>query len=609
MVIRRWLLTCLQLLWLALAGQAAWAASEPPEVRTITQATLIAASGESPVQLPHVLSPQDFSAGRQLVTYRMTLDLEQPPHEALGLYIAKVSLSGRVRLNGVELGSCGAAELSHLRCLHQPLWLLAAPQLWITGTNLIEVDVWATNGQSNGLSPVVAGPARTTYQSYYLPERLFKFDLVFALLWMSLTLGLISLLLAFTLRDQPVYLWFGLACVFRAFSSLNPLTNTVGADLFLSSWLILSTRLVALPFAILAIIAFFDRLVPRLTHWLLGYACLVPLLVAASGNSVRFAIFMALPIFAVGLVGTAHALRWYWQSRRIQDFMLLLTIGVLVTAGLHDLWRLTTVQGFMRPLILPYTNAIVLLVMGGIIIHRASQALRTKANLSRILGEKIASTEAELQEKHQTILQLERSQARTQERERLMRDLHDGLGSALSSARMRLDDEQLPPDQMRALLDECVDDMRLLLDTSAPDGELIDSLGELRYRMDRRLAGSGLNIEWRIELDALPAIAPTARLQLMRIVQESLSNALRHAQATHLTVTATYQPTQRHLLLQVSDNGQGFMHKPAQRRGRGRGLSNMRHRAGQLGAQFTVDTNAQGTIITLNWNVPVQASN
>lgn len=595
----------LLLLALLLPGRAALAALHPPgDVLTLTQARLVTASGESQVGLPHVLSAQDFSAGRQLVTYALTLDLAQAPSEALGLYIAKVSLSGRVRLNGVELGSCGPGPLSHLRCLHQPLWLLAAQPLWVAGTNVIEVDVWATDGQLNGLSPVVVGPAQTTFESFYRPERLLKYDLVVALLWMALTLGLISLLLAFNLRDQPVYLWFGLACVLRSLNSLNPLIHNLSADLFWSSWFLVSSRLVALPFSILAVVAFFDRSITRLTPWLVGYACVVPVLVAASGNNIRFAIAMALPILAGALVGTAYCMRWYLQSRRTRDLMLLLTIGVLVLAGLHDIWRLLNTDGFMRPLILPYTNAAVLIVMGGIIIHRATQALRTTANLSRILGERVAATEAELQEQHQTILQLERMQARTQERERLMRDLHDGLGSALSSARMRLDDEQLQPGQMRVLLDECVDDMRLLLDTSAPDGELIDSLGELRYRMDRRLAGSPLAIEWRISLDGMPAIPPTTRLQLMRIVQESLSNALRHSGATRLTVSALYHPEQRHLSLQVSDNGQGFSQAPGARRGRG--LTNMHHRAGQLGAQFEVRTGAQGTTVTLNWHLPTE---
>lgn len=600
-MILRWLFVLL--LALAMPGRGALAAQHPPEeIHKLTQARLITAAGETGVALPHVLSPQDFSAGRQLVTYSLTVDLPQPPAEALGVFIAKVSLSGRVRLNGVELGSCGTGPLSHLRCQHQPLWLMAAPQLWIAGANRIEVDVWATDGQLNGLSQVVVGPAQATFEGFYRPDRLLKHDLVVALFWMALTLGLISLMLAFNLRDQPVYLWFGLACVVRSLNSLNPLINTFSADLFWSSWFLLSSRLMALPFSMLAIIAFFERRLSRVTPWLLGYACVVPVLVAASGNSIRFAIIMSLPILIGAFIGTVFCMRWYLQSRRTQDLMLLLTIGVLVLAGLHDIWRLLRVEGFMHPLILPYTNAAVLIVMGGIIIHRATQALRTTANLSRILGERIVATEAELQDKHQTILQLERAQARNQERERLMRDLHDGLGSALSSARLRLEDEQLQPDQMRVLLDECVDDMRLLLDTSAPDGELIDSLGELRYRMDRRLAGSGLAIEWHIALYAMPAIAPTARLQLMRIVQESLSNALRHSGATRLTVSAAYQPAQRHLRLQISDNGHGFTMLPGARRGRG--LTNMHHRAGQLGAQFDVHTGAEGTIITLNWHLP-----
>jgi len=144
--------------------------------------------------------------------------------------------------------------------------------------------------------------------------------------------------------------------------------------------------------------------------------------------------------------------------------------------------------------------------------------------------------------------------------------------------------------------------MRLIIATSAPDAQLADSLGDLRYRLDRRLSGNGVKIFWRIALRDMPDIPAPARLQLMRVVQESLTNALRHSGASILNVGATYEPADHELTLWVEDNGQGFDtgNPPAG----GRGLRNLRHRSAQIGATVRIDSTAGGTRVELAWPLP-----
>ena len=120
--------------------------------------------------------------------------------------------------------------------------------------------------------------------------------------------------------------------------------------------------------------------------------------------------------------------------------------------------------------------------------------------------------------------------------------------------------------------------------------------------MDRRLPGSGVDMQWRIALDGMPDIPPAARLQLMRVVQEALTNALRHARASVIQVGASYEPLGHRLDIWIEDNGRGF--DAENPRPGGRGLRNQQHRCAQIGAVLLIDSSAQGTRVSLAWNLP-----
>lgn len=194
------------------------------------------------------------------------------------------------------------------------------------------------------------------------------------------------------------------------------------------------------------------------------------------------------------------------------------------------------------------------------------------------------------------------ARARAQERERFLRELHDGLGSSLSAARIRLDDDSLTREQVGRLLDECIDDLRMLVATSAPDAQLADSLGDLRYRTDRQALEGGPTVRWRLDLEAMPDIASAALLALMRVVQEALANALQHAKARLIGIDAHYDADARRLTLLVDDNGCGF--DAANPPPTGRGLRNLRRHAAQVGAALRIDSGDHGTRVSLSWELP-----
>lgn len=186
------------------------------------------------------------------------------------------------------------------------------------------------------------------------------------------------------------------------------------------------------------------------------------------------------------------------------------------------------------------------------------------------------------------------------ERERIFQDMHDGLGSQLLGLSLQARAGQLEPSVLASGLENCLDDLRLIVDSLDPlDRPLETALGELRARTQPRCDAAGVALTWRCDLGGLGPWSSSSTLQLLRALQELLSNALRHAHATRIEVAATVSttPTPR-LRLCVTDNGVGF--DPTLPRRHGRGLKNLQARAQRLRGALTITPAEPGTHVELS---------
>jgi len=224
--------------------------------------------------------------------------------------------------------------------------------------------------------------------------------------------------------------------------------------------------------------------------------------------------------------------------------------------------------------------------------QRATEAQRDE------LDRRLAAREAELARLHAR----ERELATVEERRRIMQDMHDGLGSQLVSSLALAERGQFSPGQASELLRGCIDDLRLAIDTLGDaDVDLALAAGNLRFRMEPRLRAAGLRVRW--DMAALPeplALPGGVALPVLRVLQEALANALKHAQAQTLQVRLACQGGC--LVLEVADDGRGFdlgHHAP------GKGLAGMHKRARALQGELQVEPTAQGTSVRLQ--VPLQA--
>jgi signal transduction histidine kinase len=289
------------------------------------------------------------------------------------------------------------------------------------------------------------------------------------------------------------------------------------------------------------------------------------------------------------------------------EFSLLVgTLFVGIVLAMHDLLLLS---GRLPPdhlYVLPYSCLLLLFTFQHALArqHAAAFADLARANAEQEL--RLAAQQAQLEAHHVTLVGFEREQALLRERQRLMRDMHDGLGSALLSSLALVQGRELSQPALAGMLRECIDDLRLVIDSLEPiENDLATLLGTLRLRLGDRLAAAGLQLHWAV--DDVPPLAwldPPSALQVLRLAQEMFTNVLKHARARHVHVSL--RRVGDDVQVEIADDGVGCPAASFEARDAGagssggRGLRNMRARAKSLGARVEFDSRpGEGTCVRL----------
>lgn len=204
-----------------------------------------------------------------------------------------------------------------------------------------------------------------------------------------------------------------------------------------------------------------------------------------------------------------------------------------------------------------------------------------------------------LQKKQTEVLELQRQQVLSEERERIMRDMHDGIGGLLVSTLAMLEAGVSDPIRIDQALRAALDDLRLMIDSLDPlqEDNLTMALGTYRARILPKLHDRGLAVDWPVtDLPLIPDFGPHKLLQVLRILQEAITNVLKHADASQLVVRAqAVSAPSAGVLIEIEDNGKG-LNDAFQT---GRGLKNMRRRADSMGYQLHINSTSRGTRISI----------
>lgn len=194
------------------------------------------------------------------------------------------------------------------------------------------------------------------------------------------------------------------------------------------------------------------------------------------------------------------------------------------------------------------------------------------------------------------------------ERARIARELHDSVSQELFAATMMMsainsmiheEDNPLLKKQMNrveGIIGSAQTEMRALLLHLRPIELKNRSLSEGIQNILAELNGKvPVDVQW--ELDDTIQLESGIEDHLFRITQEAIANTLRHARASRLEVFLTQ--TQNQVQLKIIDDGKGFDVTSVRQSGN-YGLTNMRERVTSMGGALRINSNAQGTSITIN---------
>lgn len=445
------------------------------------------------------------------------------------------------------------------------------------------------------LSQVSVGTADAVMPAYRLSNFLIEQvrAMTFAL-HIVLTIGIATIWTA--RRHDTVFRWLGVISITSLLVVLtqSPLVPFGAREQFQSTAAISAVGLMALGTAL----AIAGRRRPRP---LLPAIVVVPAVLFLLGQT------SLVPFPVVGLISAAIGLAAYLAAagRLIHEFvrsrnwdaaLLAVPSALTVWFGLHDILVVTGL--YDDPFLLAaYVRTLMLLAIMLILMSRLARSLNGLDNANETLRQRLAAQEAELNLLHEK----ERAQAtqlvREHERQRLMQDLHDGMGGHLATIIALAERDGRGGEEIESAARAALDDLRLVVHSlDLGDGDLRAALAAFRERLEPQLRRLGIVFHWSTEnLPHVAGVTPRNVLSVLRILQEAVTNAIRHGPARRIAIEGGATQDQR-AVLEVFNDVTGPCHA-----GTGNGLGNMQRRARDLGGyvSFKMTDDGEGANLSL----------
>ncbi|MEP6607824.1 MAG: ATP-binding protein [Burkholderiaceae bacterium] len=541
------------------------------------------------------------SAGsvRQGVWLRLSFAAPETPSEGWGILLKRIPTGGTIYLNGKMIADLPLDSEQRYVRWRRP-HLVNLPIAFMQSAN--DVLIYTSYGAGvHGIGPISVGPT-AELQPRYGDEFFVSHTLrwLSLLLTMLLAIGFASLWLR--RRTETLFGLLALMSAFWALRSLDSVFESVPANA--RFWMRAAFYLGTAVFAAVATITMWrqgGRHQARAELGLIVLAAMGPGLYLLSGDSFDITagvLWQAMMLAALGtgvLTLATHVL----FTRPLMLKTVIAALVLALAAAVHDYLVYVGVLPFASPELLNIATPLLLIALGATLIDRFVRSLADVEKTNTELETRIHEREQLLKRNFDRLRESERLKASAQERQRIMQDMHDGLGSQLLSSLMLVERGAMSNEQVAQILRESIDDMRLAIDAlAAEDSDLLAALGNMRFRMEPRLKAAGMDLQWdarnlpeEVDLD------PNAVLPVLRITQEALTNAIKHSRArvVRVTLAIDHEGDSQWLSIRITDNGRGLA---AAGNGTGRGMLNMRNRAQRIGAFLKVESVAgAGTTI------------
>lgn len=570
--------------------------------------TLAAKSGAVTVDLPY-LWDKSHAGVSGVAEFVFEFDMPTLAPEPYGIYAAKMANGYEVWLNGKRIEKFGELQGPPREDSKLPR-VIALGYALQQGRNELRILLRGDAGRQGGLSPLLVDTMPQVQEAHMdvwfwrVPARqgVVIFSALVAIMGLALWLTQLNPQAVPGLRRDRLYLYMGLAemCwVFRVADSIieaPPLPVawwSVLSSLALGGWACLTTL-----FCMELVRWNQARWARALRVWL-ALLCLGGLFAATAAWV--YVHPMALTIW-YGLLGLTFLMfcgAFCWRSMvRLKDLggsLFGLAMAVNVAVGLLDLYLLRIHPSVTGSSTLYFSSLLFGVAASVVVLMRFRTATTQAAHLQANLAQQVAQKEQELRQTYSRMAELAHSEARSAERTRILRDMHDGVGMHLSVALRQLQSGQAQPGEVAGLLQEGLDQLKLSIDAlHLPPGDITALLANLRYRLEPRLKASGIDLQWQVEvLDTVERLDDKTMRHVLFMVYEAVSNVLQHARATELRIKAVQ--TTAGIRISLTDNGTGFDVQAPLRKG----LLSMRERAAAIGAELSFQSEPGQTVVAI----------
>lgn len=548
------------------------------------------------VTLPH-RSERPASQALTGYWYRLKFDAADT-NEPLWLLFPKLRSGGTVYVNGLMIGKISGADLETQRRWFRPYMFVAPPAALHAAGNEIMVH-FSIREPLTSFGEVLLGPEEEIRSTH--DRLLFWENTVTEVASIScLIVGSLTIFIWLRRRQEALYGMFSICAMFWGVRTLVFRMPEVTMDHWVA-WRFLYYFTTAGFIVCISVfmLRFSQHVKPLLERWLCAYwlgGCAVFLIVGVPARRAMDA-WWTLGFFPFTLYSVLVLFMFARRIRSASAIAMLLAVGFAFALALHDFAVQHGLFELNEFYLLHLGIPAFLLVMALVLLERFLATLALADAMQENLTVRLAERERELLESHERLRKLERFNAAAAERQRIMENLHDGVGSQLVTSLMLVKGGNASHADMVRLLQDCIDEMRLALDSlSTEDDDLLPALGSFRARVTPRFRALGLQLVWINEkLPGIVQMPAQSGLQILRILQEALANILKHAKASTVTVTVGMEASA--LVVSVRDDGIGLDASDA---GTGHGVSNMRHRAEKIGGTLQIDSCASGTLLRLS---------
>lgn len=308
--------------------------------------------------------------------------------------------------------------------------------------------------------------------------------------------------------------------------------------------------------------------------------------------------YISAPLLAIGML-TATGGFLLGAHRRRGNHNLLLAAGTTLTfVGVsHDI---LSREGLIQSSVTISNACSLLLVIGvsGFLVTRQAETIKSLAKTQSLTEAKLKRKERQLKTLFEEQSRLIEKSALLKERSRMTAELHDGVASNLVTIVAICSAQQ--HQEIKAAAKQALIELRLLLDAFSVDHtDLATALMSARSHLFAPLKQANIELHWHIS-EGLNQISPRTEslLHVVRIIQEAISNAVRHGKPQKISLTARLSQPDRVAITLENTGGQPFQSGIT-----GRGISNMRKRVATLnGGTIQIDPVDDGTRVLLTFS-------